>query len=385
VDIMNGAGAILADTCTAEGAPGIVASAGTADGASRIWTCGFSDLARAEPMAPHDIFRVTSMAKLVTSVAVLQLVDRDQLDLDDAVSRLLPQFGLLQVLTGFDGDQPVLRAPARDATVRELLAHTSGLAYSTWNPLMLRYEQVTGVPNISTGRLAALEQPLVADPGTEIGYGAGMDWAGLIVEKLSGQPLDLYCQRNIFGPLQMRDTSMRRPEERGLSLVPALRAGAARSWETATWEFPLTPEFYFGGGCVYSTAGDYLRLQLTLLGDGALGGTRILTADAVDAMFAPQTSGLEIPPMRTAVPEDTGDVDLGPGWSWGFGMTVNSRPLPTGRSAGSGAWSGIFNTSFWIDRHKGVAGNLFMQFLPFRTATALRAAEDFETAVYDGL
>lgn len=66
-------------------------------------------------------------------------------------------------------------------------------------------------------------------------------------------------------------------------------------------------------------------------------------------------------------------------------MTVNSRPLRTGRSAGSGAWSGIFNTSFWIDRHQGVAGNLLMQFLPFRTATALRVAEEFETAVYDGL
>jgi methyl acetate hydrolase len=385
LDIMNGAGTVLADVCAAEGVPGIVASAGTADGASSIWARGFSDVARTEPMAPHDIFRVTSMAKLVTSIAIMQLVDRSQLDLDSTVSRLLPRFGLLQVLIGFDGDRPILRAPARDATVRELLAHTSGLAYSTWNPLMLRYEKVTGSPNISTGRLAALEQPLVADPGTEIGYGAGLDWAGLIVENLSGQPLDLYCHQNIFGPLQMRETSIRRPEERGLSLVPALRAGAGQSWETAAWEFPLAPEFYFGGGCLYSTAGDYLRMQLALLGDGALGGARILTADAVDAMFAPQTGGLEIPPMRTAVPEDTADVDLGPGWSWGFGMTVNSRPLPTGRSAGSGAWSGIFNTSFWIDRKKGVAGNLFMQFLPFRTATALRAAEAFETAIYTGL
>lgn len=379
---MSEVDAALTGACTAGGVPGVVASVGTASGASRIWAYGFCDVARVEPTAPHDIFRVTSMAKLITAVAVMQLVERDELDLDAGVSAVLPQFATLQVLVGFDGDTPVLRPPARDASVRELLAHTSGLAYSTWNPLMLRYEQVTGAPNISTGLLAALEQPLVADPGTAIGYGAGLDWAGLIVEKLSGQPLDVYCEQKIFGPLQMRDSSMRRPEEYGRSLVPALRGVAGRSWEAAAWEFPLAPEFYFGGGCFYATAGDYLRLQQALLGDGALGGARILTAHAVDEMFTPQTAGLEIPPMRTAAPEDTADVDLGPGWSWGFGMTVNSRPLRTGRSAGSGAWAGIFNTSFWIDREKGVAGNLFMQFLPFRTEAALRLGEEFETAVY---
>jgi len=380
---VNEVDAVLADACAAGGVPGVVASVGTASGASRIWAHGFSDVARVEPAASHDIFRVTSMAKLVTSVAIMQLVERDELDLDAGVSTVLPQFATLEVLVGFDGDTPVLRPPARDATVRELLAHTSGLAYSTWNPLMLRYEQVIGSPNISTGLLAALEQPLVADPGTTIAYGAGLDWAGLIVEKLSGRPLDAYCQQKIFDPLQMRDSSMRRPEEYGRSLIPALRAVAERSWEAATWEFPLAPEFYFGGGCFYSTAGDYLRLQQALLGNGSIGGVRILTAHAVDEMFAPQTAGLEIPPMRTAAPADSADVDLGPGWSWGFGMTINSHPLRTGRSAGSGAWAGIFNTSFWIDREKGVAGNLLMQFLPFRTEAALRVAEDFEAAVFN--
>ena len=361
--------------------PGLVAAAGSAAGFRGVWNAGTADADGRVPMAANAIFRIASMAKLVTAVAVMTLVDKGQLDLDDEVTAFLPQYGDLVVAEGFGAAGPRVREPARPATIRELMAHTAGLAYNTFDPVIDEYERVTGAPNIGSGRRDALRLPLVADPGRRVDYGTGFDWAGLVVEAITGRTLDIYCEQEIFGPLAMGMTSMHRPEERGAACTPVLAVTGDNGWITANTDFPLAPEFYFGGGCLYTTAEDYLKLLMELAAPEAQ-RTGILSQASVAEIFANQSGTLDIPVMRSTRPLESRDVDLGRGWKWGLGVALNPADVPLRRRAGSGGWGGIFNTYFWIDPASGIAGCLFMQFLPFFDQRAIRLYNDFEAAVY---
>jgi methyl acetate hydrolase len=131
-----------------------------------------------------------SMTKMPCTVAALQLVEQGRLDLDAPVAEYCPEFAALQVLTGFDGDAPVLRPPARPATVRNLVTHTSGLGYWFWSERLARWEQVTGVPNVVAGSRASFTAPLLADPGETFSYGINTDWLGKVVEAVGGVGLE---------------------------------------------------------------------------------------------------------------------------------------------------------------------------------------------------
>ena len=361
--------------------PGLVAAAGSAAGFRGVWNFGVADADGREPMRSDALFRVASMTKLVTAVAVMTLVERGQLDLDEEVTSYLPEYGDLVVVEGFDGDRPRVRKPVRSATVRELMAHTAGLAYNTFDEVISEYERVTGAPNIGTGRREALKLPLVADPGLQVDYGTGFDWAGLVVEHITGRTLDVYLEQEIFGPLGMRNTSTHRPEECGLSCTPVLELSSAGTFTKSAADFPMAPEFYFGGGCLYTTAEDFLRLGMELaLPEFQRVG--ILTQASISEIFSNQSGSLDIPVMRTARPAESYDVSVGTGWKWGLGVAVNPTDVPQRRKAGSGGWAGIFNTYFWADPASGIAGCLLLQFLPFFDSRATSLYMDFETAVY---
>ena len=143
----------------------------------------------------RTMFRNASMTKAVATTAALQLVEQGRLSLDATVESILPEFGQLQVLDGFEGDKPRLRPPASKATVRQLMTHSAGLGYFFLNEKLLRYHQVTGEPNPLTGLKRSLSVPLVNDPGTAWEYGVNTDWLGLIVEKVSDKSLGNYLKQ----------------------------------------------------------------------------------------------------------------------------------------------------------------------------------------------
>jgi methyl acetate hydrolase len=373
---------VLRQATTDRSVPGLVAAVGSSAGFRGVWNAGTADAAGSMPIRADAIFRVASMTKLVTAVAVMTLVDSGRLDLDAEVTSFLPEYGELVVVEGFDSAGPRVRKPRRPATIRELMAHTAGLAYNTFDAVIDQYERLTGAPNIGTGRRDALKLPLVADPGQRVDYGTGFDWAGLVVEAITGRTLDVYCEEEIFAPLEMRMTSMHRPEERGLSCTPVLSvAGNGGGFTGAGTDFPLAPEFYFGGGCLYSTAEDFLKLQMELAAPEPQ-RAGILTQASIDEIFSNQSGALDIPVMRSSRPQESHDVNIGAGWKWGLGVALNPSDIPRRRRAGSGGWAGIFNTHFWIDPASGIAGCLFMQFLPFFDPGAIRLYNDFEAAAY---
>ena len=367
-------------------APGVVAMASGDDGVLYEGAAGQRAADAVDPITPDTMLRIASMTKMVTTTAALQLAERGRLDLDKPVQAYRPEFASLQVLDGFDGDTPRLRAPSGQATVRQLITHTAGLAYWFWNSDIDHYEQVTGVPNVLTGSDAVFTSPLVSDPGTRFEYGINVDWLGRVVEAVSGQPLDEYFQANITGPLGMTSTTARMTEAQRANSAPVHVRGEDGSWVVTDIDWAQQPDYWGGGHFLYSTPRDYLAFQRMLLGGGTLGGARILGQATVDEAFANQIGGLDFPAaISTAHPELSADVNLGPHLKWGLGLLLNETRQPGMRAAGSGAWAGLFNTHFWIDPASRVTGSIFSQTLPFGEPAAFQLYVDFEQALYASL
>ena len=339
-----------------------------------------------DPVGAGTQFRIMSMTKMVATVAALQQVEQGRLDLDAPVEQYRPEFAQIQVLDGWDGDQPRLRAPASRATVRQLVTHSSGLSYWFWNADLARYEQVTGTPNVVPGKREALMAPLVADPGTRFEYGINTDWLGLVVEAVAGTTLDVVLKEHVLGPLQMDDTMFRLDGHRLANTVSIHVPGEGGGWTPAPEVLNQEPDWWAAGHGLYSTPRDYARFQLMLLRGGELDGERVLRQETVDAAFSDQLGGLPFPEViETADPPISDSLHAGPGWTWGYGLLLNTVDVPGRRKAWSGAWAGLFNTHFWVDRSTGICGSIYTNSLPFITPQAWGLYGDFEGALYAAL
>jgi methyl acetate hydrolase len=379
----------LAAAVSGEKIAGLVAAAADADGVIYCSAFGRRSVAQPQHITTDSVFRIASMTKAITATAAMQMVEQGKLSLDQPAKEILPFLANTKVLLGFDSnDIPLIRAPRTQITLRNLLTHTAGFVYDTWNEEMNRYARITNLPAARTGKLEALTAPLNFDPGERWEYGINIDIAGRMVETASGLDLETYMQRHICGPLGMIDTSfIQRPEwDSRLTSVHARQ-------EDGSLE-PIAPppaaadrEFFAGGGGLFSTAPDYLRFLRALMNGGELDGNRILTAETVALMFQNHMGDLEVQPLPTLVPHLSNRVDLFPGMSkkWGLSFLINTEPGHAGRSAGSLAWAGLNNTYFWLDPVKKIAGVFMTQTLPFADHTVLEALDSFERAVYDSV
>jgi methyl acetate hydrolase len=328
-----------------------------------------------------SILRVFSMTKAVAGLATAILVERRLLDLDRLVADILPEFDAVQVLEGFDGDRPMLRAPRTACTVGHLATHTSGLVYEFWNEDIKRYRKLTGHPSVMSGRLAALPYPLVFDPGTRWDYGIGIDLLGRVIEAVTGERIDVFCAREIFAPLGMTDTVFELDEARAARLAPAF-ARTEDGFAERTIAPPSSPEFYGMGHALYSTAGDYMRLLRMILGEGSLDGARLIEPETCRLMLANHIGELRTVPMRTALAPNSADVDLFPSTPKThslIGLRVEDD-VPGMRSAGAQGWAGVLNTHWWVDPARDLAGLFMTQLSPFADPRLMAAYERFERA-----
>jgi CubicO group peptidase (beta-lactamase class C family) len=337
-------------------------------------------------MTVDTVFWIASMTKAITSVAALQQVEKGKLSLDEPLSKVLPQLDDVKVLEGFDAQgAPSLRAPKRPITLRHLLTHTAGFTYDIWSVDMVRYQQHQGVPGIIECRDVTLMTPLLFDPGERWEYGINIDWAGKAVEKVTGQRLEGYFKEHIFGPLGMKDTGFVLGADQRKRLATMHARTPDGTLAAIEFEMPQDPEFYMGGGGLYSTAPDYLKFLQMLLHGGTFNGARILEADTVADMNRNQIGDIEVTVLKTAIPESSHDAEFFPGMPkrWGLGYMISLEEAHTGRSAGSVAWAGLGNTYFWLDPKHKLAGLLCAQILPFADARVLDAFARFETAIYE--
>jgi methyl acetate hydrolase len=367
--------------------PNVAAIAADRNGVIYAGAAGPRVAGQGEPVGVDTHFRIMSMTKIVATVAALQLKEQGRLDFDAPIARYCPQFAELQVLEGWDGDTPRLRPPASQATVHQLVTHTSGLSYWFWNEDIVRWEAATGTPNVLSGENVIFSAPLVADPGTRFEYGINTDWLGQVIEAASGSTLDEFVAANITGPLGMDQTAFLMSEAQRANSTPVHLQGEDGAWAASDIDLRQDPDYWAGGHGLHSTPRDYLKFQRMLLGDGTSpDGVQILAKETVDAAFTNQIGDLDFPEaIATADPASTADFNAGPGYKWGYGLLLNTEDVPGMRRAYSGAWAGLLNTHFWVDRTTGVTGAIYTQSLPFVTPEAFGMYRDFERALYASL
>jgi CubicO group peptidase (beta-lactamase class C family) len=340
-----------------------------------------------EPVRVDTHLRIMSMTKMVGTTVALQLMEQGKLDFDAPVERYCPEFADVQVLDGFDGDVPRMRAPASKATVKQLLTHTSGLSYWFFSPEIIKWEAATGVPNVLSGLNAIFKAPMLFDPGTRFEYGINIDWLGKVIEAAGGKSFDQAIADGVTGPLGMNETAFVMSDAQRANSVPIHVKGEDGAWMATDIDLVQQPEYWAGGHGLHSTPRDYMKFQRMLLGNGTSpDGVKILESATVDAAFTNQIGDIDFPAeLKTADPASTCDFAAGPGFKWGYGLLLNTEDIPGARRAGTGAWAGLLNTHFWVDRTTGITGAIYSQFLPFVTEPALRMYQGFEGALYASL
>jgi methyl acetate hydrolase len=370
-------------------AAGVVAMAATDKGVLYEGIAGLRALDQAAAMTTDTVFRIASMTKAITSVAAMQMVEQGKLKLDEPVPAIDPTLASPQVLDGFDASGAAKLRPAkRPITLRHLLTHTAGFGYDQWDPSINRYIKAAGLAPRATGKVETIRLPLVFDPGDRWLYGINTDWVGRLVESTSGQPLDAYFRDKIFAPLGMKDsgyqpTAEQRTRQARLYTRQPDGGLALQPLETV----PEAPEFWSGGGPLYSTPRDYLTFLQMLLHGGAVNGVRLLKPETVAEMHRNATGNIPCGVLKTEMPAVSNDVDLFPGapLRWGLGYMLNVEAGPNGRSAGTVSWGGLFNTYYWLDPARKVTGLIMTQVLPFADPRVLKLYGRFEASVYEAL
>lgn len=331
----------------------------------------------------NAIFNIASMTKPVTSVAIMMLVEQGKVKLDDPVSKYLDGYDKLQVISKFNAaDATYETRPAKSVmTIKHLLSHTSGIGYSFTSPIEYALVNKT--------KKNEWELPLLDDPGTKFNYSASTRVLGLIVEKVTGSPLEPWYQEHIFKPLGMNDTSY--------AVAAGKQSRLARQYTRYTGKVeplpaaivPSTPTApYRGDGGLYSTIEDYSRFVRMLLNGGTLGSAKILSPESVKLMGQNAIGSIFVQTQPDADKQRTKPFPLGAGkdkFGLGFQIAADDPAIKGFRSPGSMSWAGIYNTEFWVDPVKHVGGVHMMQLLPFYDDGAIHALRGFEETVYKNL
>jgi len=300
------------------------------------------------------------------------------------VETILPEFAEVKLLEGFGPEGPKLRAPRKQATVRHLATHTSGLVYEFWNADVPRYMEASGLTTILSGQASSLNYPLQFEPGERWDYGIGIDWLGRVVEKIDGRSVDRFCREEIFEPLRMSDTAFEVEAHMAARLAAVKIRGEDGKFADFAIAPPSKPEFYGMGHALYSTAPDYLRFLRMFLNKGTLDGARILSTAGLERMLANQIGDIPIPCLKTAVPAITADAEFFPGKKKSHSMAFMrfEEDIPGMRSAGSQGWAGVLNSHYWFDPKADLAGLLMTQSLPFVEPRFVSTYNAFERAAY---
>lgn len=347
---------------------------------------GDRDAEADSPMTADTIFRIASMTKPITSVALMMLYEEGRFQLRDPISRWLPAFGDMKVAVPagpaeYVGEPYKLVPALRPITIQHLLTHTAGLANNYRGVTRDLYRQLgeQRQPGDTVAdfveRLAEL--PLNFQPGDAWEYGPATTVVGRLVEVMSGMTLDEFFERRIFAPLGMEDTHFYLPEEKLERFAALYRPGEGGRIElaeapSAESRWVREPHVYFNGaGGLVSTAADYFRFQQMMLAGGELDGVRLLGPKTVELMTVNHIGDLETW-LR------------GPGYGFGLGYSVvtdlglSAAPA----SLGSYAWGGAFCTSFWVDPREEVIGILMTQVRPY---THLNIRQDLASLAYQAI
>jgi CubicO group peptidase (beta-lactamase class C family) len=344
---------------------------------------GLADRGQNRPLTENAIFRLYSMSKPITSVALMMLVEQGLVTLDDPVHKFIPEWkglgvfemGGASILEQGDIGQFVTRPPPRPMQVVDLLRHTSGLTYGFQQRSMVdaAYRRL----NIDTVDRAGTTEDMVRDlakvpldfaPGTAWNYSVSTDVLGHLVWKISGQPLDEFFQEHLFDPLGMKDTGFYVPREKLSRFAPCYALGP--KGDVVVYETPEKSPFtakrsyLAGGGGLVGTAADYLRFCQMLANGGSLDGVQILSPKTVELMTRNHLPGGKDIPSSTNGSYTEAAMYAGVGFGLGFSVVLPTDEPLMPRSVGSFSWGGAASTFFWIDPAEELVCVFMAQLVP---------------------
>jgi CubicO group peptidase (beta-lactamase class C family) len=347
---------------------------------------GYRDIERQVPMTLDTRFRIASMTKPVTSVAVLMLYEEGHFYLDEAVARFLPEFANPRVYTGTDAEDNLTTEPARrDITIRDLLTHTSGLGYLGFYDTKTPLGQAYGaLPVLASGSLAEkvrliASMPLYFHPGDGWRYSFADDVLGRLVEVVSGMPFDRFLNERLFVPLNMKATGFYLPSSAKPLLATIYKHDpegalipADSSWLGDPGDTSRAPS---GGGGLFSTAGDYLRFAQMLANGGSLEGRQYLSPVTVTLMTANQVA-------EDAQFKFWGPNSTGLGYGFGVGVEIDTRHSWQAGSPGDYSWDGLFDTHWIVSPKTGVVAVLLAQVDRSGNKAPQRTYQDFRNLLF---
>ncbi|HJE23441.1 MAG TPA: beta-lactamase family protein [Methylorubrum populi] len=351
---------------------------------------GQADLARSRPFTADTILRIYSMTKPLTSLAVLMLYEEGRFQLDDPVSRFLPEFAEMRVMTGGNRAKLETEPALRAITIRDLLTHTSGLTYgfmeATLVDALYRRDEIDfQTSSLPLGELVArlARQPLLAQPGTEWNYSVATDVLGHLVAVISGQDFGDFMRERVLRPLRMHDTDFFVPEEKQGRFAANYvfdREGKLRLYDDSVGSRFLTPPpLASGGGGLVSTAGDYLRFCRLILNLGELDGVRLLGRKTVELMLMNHLPG-DLAAMGQ--PRFAESSYAGIGFGLGVSVMLDPARAQIVGTPGEVSWGGVASTSFWIDPDEDMAVVLMTQLVP---SSALPLRRELRVLTYAAL
>ncbi len=334
--------------------------------------CGAADLARGKPMATDTIFRIYSMTKPLTSVAIMMLYEEGRFQLDDPISRFVPAFAGQRVLSGGSRGKIDTVPAVRDITFRDLLTHTSGLTYgfmeSTLVDGLYRSNKIdfqTQETSLQDVVERAAKLPLLAQPGTRWNYSIATDVLGYLVEVISGEPFERYLLTRVIEPLGLVDTDFYVPESKHARLAanyaPDGKGGLVEIDDPTTSRYLRPRSVNSGGGGLVSTVADYARFCQFMLNKGTLGGVRLLGRKTVELMTSNHLGG-DMAAMGT--PRFSETTYEGIGFGLGFSVMIDPARAQILGSPGEFAWGGAASTAFWVDPAEEMFVILLTQLMP---------------------
>ena len=385
--------------------PGVAAAVTDRNGTIYKGARGVKNTGSDDPFEPDTVCSIFSTTKAIAGTACLQLLEEGLLDLDAPAKEYVPQLGDVMVIDGFDSDgTPKLRPPRRDVTTRHLLTHTAGFTYDFFNETYTRLANEQGQPWVVDASWESIKTPLLFDPGDQWEYGTNIDWAGMVVEGITGKRLGDVMQSRILGPLGMTDTAFTMtPSMQDRQATIHVREdsdGSLIPLDGVT--LPQEPEIHMGGHGLYGTATDYVKFIRMWLNDGRSdNGEQILRPETVEMAsrnHLPEGMSVKMLPgigatttaksiLPVSNPRLSNDAEFFPGMpkTWALTFMINEEEAPTGRPAGALAWAGLANLYYWIDRANGVGGYWATQIFPFADPTSVVGYFDMEKATYQHL
>lgn len=387
-----------------KGVPGLVFVAVDKTGNPLVeHASGNVSIASKEPMTLDTVFWIASCTKLITTIACMQLVEQGKLALDDAdlVEKIAPELRDVKVF-----ENGKLVAKEGRITLRMLLAHTAGFGYTFFDARLTAYGRPVGLDEFTGDAKDILSQPLVNQPGKVWEYGVNLDWAGVLVERVSGLKLNAYFHKYIFEPLGLENITMFPGKEMKAKLAHMHQRGKDGSMEERDhlYRRPLMAEtqeekdriFNSGGAGCFATPTDYSQILAVFLNNGKSPktGHQLLKSSTIYQMwenqipdqpnFARGGPPAAKPDLSSSAPE-LYPQEGNPPQGWGLSFFLTITPGATGRGANTAWWAGLSNLFWWVDREKGVAGIIASQILPFGEMGVLGSWIGAEKAVYDNL